>query len=119
MNAEPIGSGRYCRRVTFLNVGSIGVKPGARDELIRILTRPNRDMADIGCLMYEVGVIEDEPDTVHVVEVWESAEAHAVSLQLESVRSAIAEAMPLLSGEMGGVRFESAGSPIRHDTDGT
>ena len=48
-----------------------------------------------------------------MVEVWESAEAHAASLQLDTVKGAIAEAMPLLTGEMSGVRFESADSPIR------
>lgn len=47
-----------------------------------------------------------------VVELWESAEAHSASLQLESVRAAIAEAMPLLSGKMGGFRFQVAGSPF-------
>jgi len=29
------------------------------------------------------------------------------------VKAAIAEAMPLLSGEMGGTRFEVVGSPLR------
>ena len=41
---------------------------------------------------------EDEPDTVFVAELWESAEAHRASLSLPSVQAAIAEARPLLSG---------------------
>jgi quinol monooxygenase YgiN len=63
--------------------------------------------------MYEVGISDDEPDTVFVAELWTSAEAHRASLQLDSVRAAIQEAMPLLSGEMRGTRFTVAGSPLR------
>ncbi|MBO1901101.1 antibiotic biosynthesis monooxygenase [Leucobacter weissii] len=99
--------------MTFANVGTLGALPGRRDEIVTILTRLNADLAEAGCLLYEVGVNEDAPDTVFVAELWESAEAHRASLQLESVRSAIAEAMPLLSGEMGGERFEVVGSPLR------
>lgn len=39
-------------------------------------------------------------------------DAHKASLQLESVQAAIAEAMPLLSGEMGGYQFQVSGSPL-------
>lgn len=99
--------------MTFANVGTLGVKPGKRDEVVEILTRPNLGTDDIGCLLYEVGVSEDEPDAVFVMELWESAEAHQRSLQLDSVRAAIAEAMPLLSGQMSGSRFTVVGSPLR------
>lgn len=99
--------------MTFANVGTLGVKPGTRDQVVAILTRTNSELADAGCLLYEVGVNDDTPDTVFVAELWESAEAHRASLQLESVRAAIAEAMPLLSGEMGGWRFDVVGSPLR------
>lgn len=103
--------------MTFANVGLLGAKPGKRDELVAILTRPNPDLADTGCLMYEVGVSDDDPDTVFVSELWVSAEAHRASLQLESVRSAIAEARPLLSGVMSGHQFDVSGSPL-HGADG-
>lgn len=99
--------------MTFANVGRLGTKPGKRDQLVEILTRPSTQMGDLGCLLYEVGVNDDEPDMVFVSELWESAAAHAASLELESVRTAIAEAMPLLSGEMGGHRFDVVGSPLR------
>lgn len=69
-------------------------------------------MAAIGCLQYDVGVSDDAPDTVFVIERWTSAEAHRASLELPSVRDAIAEALPLLSGEMGGSQFEIVGSPL-------
>lgn len=48
-----------------------------------------------------------------VAELWTSADAHQRSLQLESVQAAIQEARPLLSGEMGGFRFDVIGSPFR------
>lgn len=99
--------------MTFVNVGRLGANPGARDQLIEILTRPSAEMGAHGCLLYEVGVNDEHPDAVFVSELWESAEAHAASLQLESVRAAIAEARPLLSGDLDGYRFEVVGSPLR------
>ena len=99
--------------MTFANVGTLGVQPGRRGEVVEILTRPSSALAESGCLSYEVGVSDDHPDTVFVTELWVSAEAHAASLQLESVKAAISEAMPLLSGEFGGFRFDVTGSPLR------
>ena len=99
--------------MTFANVGTLGVQPGRRDEVVAILTRRSTDLYSAGCLSYEVGVSDEHPDTVFVSELWESAEAHQLSLQLASVQAAIKEAMPLLSGEMDGYRFEVVGSPLR------
>ncbi|WP_151523955.1 putative quinol monooxygenase [Serinicoccus kebangsaanensis] len=99
--------------MTFANVGTLEAVPGKRDELVEILTRRSPDLAEAGCLLYEVGVSEEQPDTVFVAELWTSAEAHQASLGLESVQSAIQEARPLLSGQMGGFRFDVVGSPLR------
>lgn len=99
--------------MTFANVGTLGVKPGHRDEVVAILTRRSTDLDGAGCLSYEVGVSDEHPDTVFVSELWESAEAHQLSLQLASVQAAIKEAMPLLNGQLGGNRFEVVGSPLR------
>lgn len=99
--------------MTYANVGTLGAVPGKRDELASILIRRNDDLAQAGCLFYEVGVNQESPDTVYVCELWESQDAHQASLQLESVRSAIAGARPLLSGEFGGFAFDVLGSPIR------
>ncbi|MER3389065.1 MAG: putative quinol monooxygenase [Microcella sp.] len=101
--------------MTFANVGTFGATPGHRESLVDILTRRNAALAGAGCLLYEVGVNESEPNTVFVVELWQSAEQHAASLQLPEVQAAIAEARPMLSGQMGGYRFEVAGSPLRDD----
>jgi quinol monooxygenase YgiN len=100
--------------MTFANVGTLGTMPGQRDAVLSILLRPMAGLKEAGCLLYEVGVNDEVPDTVFVVELWESPEAHRASLQLESTRAAINEAMPLLSGEMGGNHFTVLGSPLRH-----
>lgn len=98
--------------MTFANVGTLGVTPGARDPVVSLLTRHNPDLQQAGCLLYEVGVSEEHPETVFVTELWTSAEAHRASLQLASVQALIAEAMPLLSGAMDGHQFEVIGSPL-------
>ena len=99
--------------MTFANVGTLGAVSGKRDELVAHLTAHNSALHSAGCLAYEVGVSDDEPDTVFVIELWESAEAHQSSLALPQVQAAIAAARPLLSGTFGGFRFEVAGSPLR------
>lgn len=102
--------------MTFANCATLGAQPGSRDELVAHLVRPSEELAAAGCLVYEVGVSDDDPDTVFVVELWTSAEAHRASLELPSVRQAIADARPLLSGKFGGHRFEVVGSPLRPTT---
>ena len=99
--------------MTFANMGTLGTLPGKRDELVEMLTRWSPELADAGCLLYEVGINDDFPDTVFVAELWVSEDAHQASLQLDSVRAAIGKAMPLLSGEMDGTRFTVLGSPLR------
>lgn len=99
--------------MTFANVGTLGTVPGKRDEVVALLTKPSRTLAQIGCLLYEVGTSDDQPDTVFVMELWTNAEAHQASLQRPDVQEAIAAARPLLSGEFGGFRFDVIGSPLR------
>ena len=99
--------------MTFVNAGTLGALPGRRDELVAHLTRPSARLAEVGCLLYEVGVSEEQPDTVFVVELWTSADAHRASLELPEVQESIAAARPLLSGEFGGFRFDVVGSPLR------
>ena len=99
--------------MTFANAGTLGVVPGKRDELVAHLTKRSDTLKQIGCLAYEVGVSDDDLDTVFVMELWESAEAHQSSLALPEVQAAIAAARPLLSGTFGGFRFNVVGSPLR------
>ena len=100
--------------MTFAHVGSLETQPGKRDAVVEILTRLNLDLVDAGCLLYEVGVKQDEPHTVHVMELWESLEAHQASLQLDSVKAAIDEASPLLTGQFDSHDFTIKDSPLRN-----
>ena len=99
--------------MTFANAGTLGVVPGKRDELVAHLTLRSDVLKQVGCLAYEVGVSDDDLDTVFVVELWDSAEAHQASLALPEVQASIATARPLLSGVFGGFRFNVVGSPLR------
>jgi len=99
--------------MTFANAGTLGVVPGKRDELVAHLTQRSDVLKQIGCLAYEVGVSDDDLDTVFVVELWDSAEAHQASLALPAVQASISTARPLLSGAFGGFRFNVVGSPLR------
>ncbi|QAY58662.1 antibiotic biosynthesis monooxygenase [Microbacterium protaetiae] len=99
--------------MVFINAGTLGTLPGKRDELLALLTLRSDHLAEIGCHAYEVGVNDDEPDTVFVVELWDTADAHRASLTQPDVQAAIAQARPLLSGEFGGFRFDVVGSPLR------
>ncbi|ALE92318.1 antibiotic biosynthesis monooxygenase [Arthrobacter alpinus] len=99
--------------MTFANVGTLGAVPGKRDELVAYLTKRSDTLKQIGCLAYEVGISDDDLETVFVIELWESAEAHQSSLALPEVQAAIAAARPLLSGAFGGFHFKVVGSPLR------
>ncbi len=99
--------------MAFAHVGTLGAVPGRRDDLVALLTARSDALRHVGCLLYEVGVSDDQPDTVFVAELWESAAAHRASLELPEVQAAIATARPLLSGEFGGLSFDVVGSPLR------
>jgi quinol monooxygenase YgiN len=99
--------------MTFVHAGTVGTLPGRRDELIATLTQRNDLLRELGCRVYEVGVTDDASDTVFVVEVWDSEEAHRRSLEHPQVRASIAAARPILSGEFGGFEFQVVGSPLR------
>ena len=99
--------------MTFVNAGTLGTVSGHRDELVAILTQHSDLLGELGCSVYEVGINADAPDTVFVVEVWDSHEAHRRSLEHLEVQASIAAARPILSGEFGGFRFDVIGSPLR------
>ncbi|GAA1768290.1 putative quinol monooxygenase [Agromyces humatus] len=99
--------------MVFANAGTLGAVPGKRDALVAHLTQRSGVLSEVGCLAYEVGTNDAEPDTVFVIELWRSADAHQESLRMPEVQASIAAARPLLSGEFGGFQFEVAGSPLR------
>jgi quinol monooxygenase YgiN len=56
--------------MTHARFGTLGTKPGRRDELIELLTRRGYRLAEAGCLLYEVGINDDQADAVFVAELW-------------------------------------------------
>ena len=89
--------------------GSMKVKPGHRDDVVAILMRGDDYLPAAGCHLYVISVSDDDPDTIWVNEVWESREHHRASLQLPETQAAIAEAMPLLTGEFTSQELTVAG----------
>ena len=88
---------------------TIHVKPGRRDAVVDILMRDVEASRALGCDLYMVGVSDEKPDVVYVTEVWASREAHRASLNDPAVRAAIAEAMPMLTGEFHSTEFSVVG----------
>ena len=87
-------------------VGKIVAVPGERGHLASILT----GMGSMpGCLSYIVANDTADPNALWVTEVWESAEAHAASLELPAVREAIAQGRDLIAGFESRVETEPLG----------
>ena len=86
----------------FGYLGAMRTRPGQRDEVVAILLRDVEQLRGAGAHLYVVGLDDDDPDLIRVNEVWDSKESHHASLRLPQVQAAIAEAMPMLTGEFTG-----------------
>lgn len=87
--------------------GTFSTQPGKRDELAELLSEVTKLPQPLpGCHNYIVYKLPGESDKVGVFEVWESREAHRASLELESVRSLIERARPLIAGPPESVEIE-------------
>ena len=85
--------------------GKIVAAPGQGDVLARHLLDAAAALGDVaGCHLYLVSRDVHDPDAVWVVEVWDDAEAHRASLELDAVQQLITRARPVIA-EMG-ERFE-------------
>lgn len=76
-------------------IGSFKTVPDKRSELIAILLANSGAMP--GCKSYVVAEDLADSETIWVTEVWDSRASHQASLQLPSVKAAIAKAMPLIA----------------------
>lgn len=76
-------------------IGRITAVAGKRDDLIAILAPDEGSLP--GCLSYIVARDPKNADVLYVTEAWESREAHAASLMLAAVQSAIARGRPLIA----------------------
>ena len=77
-------------------IGKIDAVEGRRDELAAILVDGLGDMP--GCLSYIVAKDPSDPNGIWVTEVWDSQASHQASLELDSVREAIAKGRPMIAG---------------------
>ena len=80
-------------------VGSMRTHAGRRNEVIAILLSGADGLRAAGCQLYAVCTDPGDDDRIWVTEIWGSAEQHDASLQLPATRTAIAAAMPMLTGE--------------------
>jgi quinol monooxygenase YgiN len=85
--------------VPFGYVGSMRVREGRREEVIKILLAGADGLRAAGCQLYAVCTDPGDDDLIWVSEIWDSAEQHDASLQLPETRAAITTAMPMLTGE--------------------
>jgi len=76
-------------------IGKFKAVAGKRDELIAILLADTGGMP--GCLSYIVAEDPNDPDGIWITEVWTDQEAHRASLELPSVKAAIAKGRPLIA----------------------
>jgi quinol monooxygenase YgiN len=83
-------------------IGQLIAQPGKRAELAAILLEGTGDMP--GNMGYVVGEDSGNADALWVVEIWQTKDAHAQSLQLPGVQAAIAKGRPMIAGF--GERFE-------------
>lgn len=83
-------------------IGQMKVAEGQRDALIAILAVGTRGMP--GNISYVISKDQSDENAIWITEYWESKDAHAASLQLESVQAAIGKGRALIEGF--GHRFE-------------
>lgn len=84
-------------------IGKMIALPEQRDALAAILLEGLSGMP--GCLSYIVATDPTDPNALWITEVWQSQESHRASLDLASVKQAIARGRPLIAGF--GERFET------------
>lgn len=77
-------------------IGKFKSQPGTRERLIALLLDGVQGMP--GCHSYVVAKDPKDADVIWITEVWDSEASHRASLELESVKAAIRQAMPLIAG---------------------
>ena len=83
----------------FVFFGQLQANPGQRDELAKIMLDNVETLNNMeGCIYYILNESVDDPDVLWIIEMWESAEAHAASLKNENVRATINRCRPLIAG---------------------
>lgn len=80
--------------------GMLKATNGNRDKLAKILIEASKLVSTVkGCHLYMVSKDKSDKNAVWVTEVWNSKEDHDNSLNIESVKELISQAMPLLDSK--------------------
>lgn len=79
-------------------IGRMLAQPGSRDDLRDIMLEGMGGEPMPGCISYVIAEDPENGDALWITEVWDSAESHVGSLQLDSVQATIAKARPLIAG---------------------
>jgi len=95
--------------VAYGYLATMRTTAGNRDKVVGILLSGVDGLRAAGCQVYAVSVSDTDPDLIWVSEVWHSKEHHDASLQLPETKAAIAQAMPMLTGEFTGQELTVAG----------
>jgi quinol monooxygenase YgiN len=77
-------------------IGKMRCVPGRRSDVAALLSGGSRQMP--GCLSYIVAEDPADNDALWVTEVWDNEASHKASLELPSVKEAIAKGRPLIAG---------------------
>ena len=78
-------------------IGKLTAIPGERDTLLAILLEAATAMEqEATCAVYQVAASLDD-DSIVVYEVWASEDAHRQSLSLETTKTLIEQAKPVLA----------------------
>jgi quinol monooxygenase YgiN len=88
-------------------IGKMISKPGQRDALLALLLQGTENMP--GCLSYVIAKDTEDDGAIWITEVWENEASHSDSLQIPSVRDAIAKATPLIAGFEPGIVTDPVG----------
>jgi quinol monooxygenase YgiN len=90
-------------------IGSMRARDGRRDDVVAVLTGGADGLRAAGCRLYAVGLSATDENMIWVTEIWESRQHHEASLQLPETKAAIAQAMPMLTGEFTGQELTIVG----------
>jgi quinol monooxygenase YgiN len=88
---------------------------GERDTLVEILLEAAKSMESLDdCEIYTVNISDKEPNSVYVYEVWSNQSAHQASLTLDSTKTLIQQAKPIIAGmEMINMLIPKGGKGIK------
>lgn len=91
----------------YLTQGILKATSGKGDQLAEILAQASALVKQMdGCQMYLVFKQAENPDNIHVTELWDSKDHHAKVLQNETVKALIMQGIPLLES------MPTPGSPL-------